>query len=742
MTTDNPKFRPAPRIIKLKFRLAPNNQLRVNLTASHRPGKETEGYISAPPSLLEASFTRWQTDYRQLDDIRQYISPQPGLRLSPKSLTISSPIIPVAEVKTYLNEWLNCSEKEWQPIRDSLISIAHQLHQAGEEEPQIIIDAYDINLLRLPWQEWDLLEQYYPWAEIALCIPRSNLSEYSRIHPQPASSRPRLLVVVGRSDHINTQADLAIIQQLEQDNAEVVTLIQPTRKELCEALWDEQGYHIFIFTGHSGSTANGQIGWIEVNEHESISLEELKNALKEAISRGLQLAIFNSCDGLGLAYQLIELNLPQSIVMREPVPDEVAIEFIKYFFKELTKCKSLFISVLKARKRLEHFNSKYPGANWLPTLCLKSSIIPFVWPSVPLVSEQSIVLPNEKVSEPHYVLKSSLITSLSSVLIGFILGIGSLWIGSQLLLSSKSSATPQMTDFSSVNPVQGNWRYGGSTTWAPIRSQVDHKIQEKIPGYKLIYTQHPLLSEGSGTGIQMLLKGQLSFAQSSRPILEQEFDTAARYKITLRQVPVGIDGIAIAVHPSLKIKGLTLGELREIYTGKITNWQQLGGDNLAIIPYSRPLSSGTTEFFRENVINQQVLSQKVIVIKTTTEALRAISQNKGAIYYASAAEVVGQCSVKPIPISYRLGSAFIAPYRGVYLPPQECSTENKNTLNYTAFQNSEYPLTRKLFVVLRQDGGIEEKAGEAYSNLLLTDEGQRLLQEAGFVSLRSGSFQN
>ncbi|GFE71329.1 substrate-binding domain-containing protein [Chroococcus sp. FPU101] len=731
--------------VKLKFRLAPNNQLRVSLTASHCPTKETEGYLSGLPSALEASFTQWQINYRQLDEIRQYIAPQPGLRLSPKTLTISSPIVLVTEVKTHLNEWLNCGDREWQPIRDSLISIAHQLSQTGDEEPQIIIDANDISLLRLPWQEWDLLEQYYPAAEIALCIPKSNLSESSRIQPQPASSCPRILLVVGRSDQINTQSDLAIIEQLKEYNAEVISLIQPSRKELCEALWDEKGYHIFVFTGHSGSTSDGQIGWIEINNHESISIEEFKNALKEAISKGLQLAIFNSCDGLGLAYQLIKLNLPQSIVMREPVPDEVAIEFLKHFFKELTKHKSLFVSVLKARKRLEHFNSKYPGANWLPTLCLKSSIVPFLWAS-PL--EKMIdSLPKNDVKPTQFTPKTFFskslgMTSIASVLVGFLVGIGSLSLGSQLLLSSQSSTVPQMTGFSSISPVSGNWRYGGSTTWAPIRGLVDRKIKEKFLDYQLIYTQHPMLPEGSGTGIQMLLKGQLSFAQSSRPISESEFESAARQKITLRQVPVAIDGIAIAVNPALKIRGLTLEELREIYTGKITNWQQLGSENLAIIPYSRPLNSGTTEFFKENIINQQAFTNKVVEVKTTTEALRAVSQNKGAIYYASAAEVVGQCSIKPIPISYRLGSAFITPYRDSYIPPEQCSTETKNTLNYNAFQNSEYPLTRKLFVVLRQDGGIEEQAGEAYSHLLLTDEGQRLIQEAGFVPLRSVYFHN
>lgn len=118
----------------------------------------------------------------------------------------------------------------------------------------------------------------------------------------------KILVVVGRSDGIQTQSDLAIIQKLQARGAEVTVLIQPNGRELCAALWHRQGYHIFIFTGHSGSHEDGQIGWIELNEADSLSIEEFKHAFKAAIDQGLQLAIFNSCDGLGLANQLGPIN--------------------------------------------------------------------------------------------------------------------------------------------------------------------------------------------------------------------------------------------------------------------------------------------------------------------------------------------------------------------------------------------------------------------------------------------------
>jgi hypothetical protein len=84
-----------------------------------------------------------------------------------------------------------------------------------------------------------------------------------------------------------------------------------------------------FFAGHS-ETDNNQ-GKIWINKTQYLTIEDLKYGLRKAIRSGLQLAIFNSCDGLGLGFDLAELNIPQIIVMREPIPDAVAQEFLKYF---------------------------------------------------------------------------------------------------------------------------------------------------------------------------------------------------------------------------------------------------------------------------------------------------------------------------------------------------------------------------------------------------------------------------
>lgn len=205
--------------------------------------------------------------------------------------------------------------------------------------------------------------------------------------------------------------------------------------------------------------------------------------------------------------------------------------------------------------------------------------------------------------------------------------------------------------FNSVQNIPvGRFGYGGSSTWAPIRREVDAVIKKELPQFKIIYTDPIGYPPSSGTGIKMLLRNQLSFSQSSRSLKDSEYLQAQLRGLKLKEIPVAVDGIAIAVNPSLNIPGLTLAQIKDIYTGKVRNWGKLGGPNLEITPYSRPNEGGTVEFFINNVLQNEKFGSNIQTINTTTEALRKLSRNSGGIYYASASEVVGQCGVKPLPI--------------------------------------------------------------------------------------------
>ena len=116
-----------------------------------------------------------------------------------------------------------------------------------------------------------------------------------------------------------------------------------------------------------------------LNQTDLMTIRELKNALTKAIENGLQLAIFNSCDGLGLARELGDLCIPQMIVMKEPVPDLVAQEFLKYFLNAFSSGKSLYASVREGRERLESLENEFPYATWLPVIFQNSAEVGMSW---------------------------------------------------------------------------------------------------------------------------------------------------------------------------------------------------------------------------------------------------------------------------------------------------------------------------------------------------------------------------
>ncbi|AKG24810.1 phosphate ABC transporter substrate-binding protein [Calothrix sp. 336/3] len=290
-------------------------------------------------------------------------------------------------------------------------------------------------------------------------------------------------------------------------------------------------------------------------------------------------------------------------------------------------------------------------------------------------------------------------------------------------------------EFSQIPSVPaGQFNHGGSSTWVPIRQQLNLVIPKLLPNFRLRYTQPVDGKPNSQKGIAMLIDNQLAFSESSRSVKPEEHQQAQQKGFTLKEVAVAIDGIAIAVNHNLNISGLTVSQLKDIYTGKITNWRRVGGPNLTIIPLSRQ-NGGTSDFFQENVLDKQPFARNVKNVGNTTQAIQLLKQIPGGIFYASAPEIVEQCTIKSVPIG-RDKNNFIPPYQEPLVSISQCLTGRRNQLNITAFRNGNYPITRNLFVIVKQNNQIEQQAGETYANILLTSKGQELIQSAGFVPIR------
>lgn len=323
--------------------------------------------------------------------------------------------------------------------------------------------------------------------------------------------------------------------------------------------------------------------------------------------------------------------------------------------------------------------------------------------------------------------------------------IGGLWlwlrprlqVGSEPLSSAhpvadKASAVAA-PDFQTVTHVPiGSFNYGGSTAWAPIRQLVDSQIQVIRPELQLRYVNPTNSSPGSGSGIRMLLDGKLDFTESSRPLTDAEYDMARQRGFALKQHQVGIDGIAVVVNPNLQVPGLTIEQLQKIYLGEITNWKQVGGQDLAITPFSQhPENADNVLLSGKQVLDKQDAGSKVRYVYSTTEALRLVNQTPGGLYYASARGIVHHCLVKPLPLGLT-STQLISPYREPLVPANQCP-QKRNQINTEAIKNGSYPITTKLFVIIKQNQGREQQAGEAYTRLLQTEQGQKAIEQAGFV---------
>ena len=265
-----------------------------------------------------------------------------------------------------LNDWLQCPEflNVERLIRDNLNI---------NEEARVLICTEDKHLQKLPWHRWDLFKSF-PQVEPSLSKLNYIESEFPR---QPVrKSQVRILAILGHSEGIDVTEDEKILNDLS-DYAKVIFLSEPTRQEINDRLWEES-WDIIFFAGH-GETKDDE-GVIYINPNDSLTIDELWYGLRKAVDGGLQLAIFNCCDGLGLARKLDDFQMiPQMILMRELVPDFVAQEFLKYFLTEFVKGKSLYTAAREARQRLEGLEDRFPCASWLPVIWQHPGAIPPVW---------------------------------------------------------------------------------------------------------------------------------------------------------------------------------------------------------------------------------------------------------------------------------------------------------------------------------------------------------------------------
>ncbi len=269
------------------------------------------------------------------------------------------------QLQRNINTWLK--SESFQNIERQLRTLL-----SPNDEIRVIFETNLALLHRLPWHLWDFFE-HYPKAELALSNQEYTSPQLLR---KSSTGQVKILAILGNSVGIDIEKDRSWLEGLA--DTQVKFLVEPTRRELDEQLWN-QDWDLLFFAGHSASLGDGEMGQIDINQTESLTIAQLRNALNKAIVHGLKLAIFNSCDGIGLARNLADLNIPQMIVMREPIPDLVAQEFLKNFLSAFAGGRTLYSAVREARERLQGLENDFPCASWLPVICQNPTTVPVTW---------------------------------------------------------------------------------------------------------------------------------------------------------------------------------------------------------------------------------------------------------------------------------------------------------------------------------------------------------------------------
>lgn len=246
----------------------------------------------------------------------------------------------------------------------------------------------------------------------------------------------------------------------------------------------------------------------------------------------------------------------------------------------------------------------------------------------------------------------------------------------------------------------------GSDTMVILSQKWAEIYMKKNPGTTIQVT-----GGGSGVGIAALINGSTDIANSSRPIKPAELEKIkAKYNKSSIQIACAKDGLSVFLNKANPVNELTIDQLGEIFSGKITNWKQVGGPDAKIQLYGRESSSGTFEFFKEHVVKTD-FAPTCQTLPGTAAIINAVKKDKLGIGYGGAAyaEGVKDCKVKKDAKS-----------KGVL--PTAATIKNKT-----------YPISRYLFMYLKEKPTGETKK---FIDWILSAEGQKVIVEVGYYPVK------
>lgn len=241
----------------------------------------------------------------------------------------------------------------------------------------------------------------------------------------------------------------------------------------------------------------------------------------------------------------------------------------------------------------------------------------------------------------------------------------------------------------------------GSTTVFPIAQACAEKFMDVKKDVNV-----SVKGGGSGVGIAALIDGTCDIAMSSRAMKKEEIEKAKARGVNPVEHMIARDGLAIVVHPSNPVKALTVAQVRDIYSGKINNWKEVGGKDVKIVVVSRDTASGTYGSFHELVLKDEKLRGDALLLASNKAVAEAVAQTEGAIGYIGLGYVTDK--VKTLEIE------------GV-----------KPTMETVV--NGTYKLSRPLFLYTN---GEPKGAVKDFIDFILSPQGQKIVKDEGFVPVK------
>jgi len=223
---------------------------------------------------------------------------------------------------------------------------------------------------------------------------------------------------------------------------------------------------------------------------------------------------------------------------------------------------------------------------------------------------------------------------------------------------------------------------------------------------------------GSGTGIAALINNTVDIASASRSIKEEEIEAAKANGVNPVEHVIARDAIAVIVNPENPVSELTLQQIADIYSGKINNWMEVGGEDRPIVRLSRETNSGTHIYFLETVLrlgekeNKTLFSTDTLLLPSSEGIILEVRQNPNAIGYDGLGYVPHD--LKMIAIAKEAGAPYVLP-------------------SIPTVNDKSYPIARDLYMYTNGEptGVVKE-----YLDWILSNEAQEIVAELGFVPVK------